>query len=105
MNNVENRLDLHAELEGILGSKYVYFQPPESVKMHYPAIVYELQRINTRHADDKIYRMNDGYSVTYITDDPDNQIRNKILRHFQHIRFDRAFRSDNLYHYTYTLYY
>ena len=35
-----NRLDLQALLEDLLGSRNVYYQPPESVKMNYPAIVY-----------------------------------------------------------------
>lgn len=103
--STDRRLELHEELKAVLNSSYVYFQPPESVKMRYPAVVYELQRIETRHADDEIYRMHDCYSVTYITNDPDSPIPHDLLRRFQYIRFDRAFRSDNLYHYTYTLYY
>lgn len=35
-----SRLDLQTFLEELLESKNVYFQPPESVKMKYPAIVY-----------------------------------------------------------------
>ena len=38
-----NRLDLQALLEDLLGSRNVYYQPPESDKMNYPAIVYALE--------------------------------------------------------------
>ena len=34
------RLELQSKLEEILGSRQVYYQPPETVKMEYPAIVY-----------------------------------------------------------------
>ena len=38
---MKTRYELHEFLCEILGSRNVYFQPPESVKMKYPAIVYE----------------------------------------------------------------
>lgn len=40
-----SRLNLQTFLEEILESRNVYFQPPESVKMKYPAIVYALDDI------------------------------------------------------------
>ena len=36
------RLDLQKLLVELLGSDNVYFQPPPSVQMNYPAIVYKL---------------------------------------------------------------
>ena len=45
-----NRLDLQALLEDLLGSRNVYYQPPESVKMNYPAIVYALEDIENTFA-------------------------------------------------------
>ena len=43
---MRNRLDLQKIFEDILGSKNVYFQPPESLKMKYPAIRYSLDDID-----------------------------------------------------------
>lgn len=99
-----DRTDLHRKLEEILGSRYVYFQPPESVKLHYPCIIYELRAMSTRNADNDIYKMADSYLITLITSDPDMALRKNLLRNLSYIRFDRSFRSDNLYHYTYILY-
>ena len=45
-----SRLDLQTFLEEILESRNVYFQPPESVKMKYPAIVYALDDIENVYA-------------------------------------------------------
>lgn len=39
------RLELQNKLEELLGSRHVYFQPPESVKMEYPAIKYSMTGI------------------------------------------------------------
>lgn len=50
-----NRLDLQALLEDLLGSRNVYYQPPESVKMNYPTIVYALEDIENTFADDGVY--------------------------------------------------
>lgn len=50
-----NRLELHTKLESILDSKNVYFQPPESIKINYPAIIYFLDDLENIHADDGVY--------------------------------------------------
>ena len=52
---MSNRLDLQAIFEKILGSRNVYFQPPESVKLNYPAIVYAIKDIETTFDDNKAY--------------------------------------------------
>ena len=47
-----NRIDLQSLLEELLGSKNVYYQPPESVKMQYDAIRYSKKQIAVSHAND-----------------------------------------------------
>ena len=99
-----NRLDLHERLCEVLGSRNVYFQPPESVKLVYPAIVYELSNINNRYANDGVYIQADSYTVTYISKSPDDEII-RALSKLPTCRFDRGFVSNNLYHKVFTLYY
>ena len=50
-----NRLELQAIFEDLRGSQNVYFQPPESIKLKYPAIVYSRSDIQNEHADDSVY--------------------------------------------------
>jgi hypothetical protein len=50
-----SRLALHEIRCEILDSRNVYFQPPASVKMKYPAIVYGLEDIQNRFANDGVY--------------------------------------------------
>ena len=55
-------------------SENVYFQPPSSVLMNYPAIVYERSSADTRHADNALYLHKCRYTVTVIDADPDSPI-------------------------------
>lgn len=99
------RLDLQNLFEGILESKNVYYQPPESIKLTYPCIIYALTDIYTRNADDSHYSMQKSYTVTVISRDPDNEIAESILKILPRTRFDRRYVTDNLYHDILTLYY
>lgn len=101
----QTRENLQKELEKILGSNEVYFQPPPNIKMNYPAIVYSLDVVATRSADDQHYYMKPRYAVTFITKSPDSQIKFKILEAFPMSSLDRSARLNNLYHHYYTLYY
>lgn len=92
-----NRLDLQAILEELLGSRNVYFQPPASIKMSYPAIVYSRKSVTSMRANDGIYRQLPEYEVTLIDPDPDSEFIEKLLQ-LPYCRFDRHFTSDDLNH-------
>ena len=100
-----SRLELHEELCALLGSRNVYFQPPESVRLKYPCIVYSLSGVNKINANNKHYKSDKRYEITVIDSDPDSEFSDKILEHFQMCSFDRAFVSDNLNHWVHSLYY
>lgn len=101
---MSRRLDLQKKLEELLGSRNVYFQPPESVKMNYPAIRYSLNDIVTAHADNEVYTSTKRYEITVIDEDPDSEIPDKILA-MQMCTFDRPYQSDNLNHWVFSLYF
>ena len=98
------RLDLQRQFEEILGSKNVYYQPPETMKLKYPCIIYSLADIYTRNADDKHYTVQKSYNITVISRDPDNTIAESLLN-LPKTNFDRRYVADNLYHDILTLYY
>lgn len=100
-----SRLDLHAEFIGLLGSENVYFQPPESLRMKYDAIRYELSGKDLIRANNRVYRSVNRYDGVVITKDPDSTIPDAILMHFEMCSFGRPYVADNLYHYPFTLYY
>ena len=97
------RLELHEELCDILGSRHVYFQPPASVRMSYPAIVYSLNNVDNHLAGNDIYNQNLQYTVTVIDEDPDSEVFYKMKR-YRRARFVRPYVADNLNHYVFTIY-
>lgn len=99
-----SRLELQTELEEILGSRNVYFQPPESVKMKYPAIRYSLSSIENRYADNRAYKQIKAYELILIDPDPDSEYADKLSQ-LPYCRFDRFYPADNLNHYVFTIYY
>lgn len=99
-----SRLQLQSELEELLGSRNVYFQPPASVQMRYPAIVYSRSDIENKHADDSVYNQTYFYELIVIDEDPDSEIVSKVSK-LPTCRFDRHYTADNLNHDVFTIYY
>lgn len=101
---MSSRADLQVLLEKIMGSENVHFQPPATEKMNYPAIVYSLSNIRNTFANNLSYKRARAYQLTLIDKNPDNEFVDKILS-LPMCSFDRHFKSDNLNHYVFTLYY
>ena len=100
---MDERYKLQQKLEEVLGSREVYYQPPESVRMKYPAIVYERSKIDNRHANNEVYKQDFGYTVTVIDKNPDSPIVYAISK-WINARHDRHFVNDNLNHDVFTIY-
>ncbi len=95
----DRREELRDTLRGILGTKNTYFQPPENVKMQYPAIVYELSDINVG-----VYFVGRKYTLTLVDKNPDSPFVDKLIL-LPTCRFVRHYRADNLNHWVFTLHY
>ena len=98
------RIELQAILEGILGTRNVYFQPPPNVQMKYPCIVYQRVFADTTFASNKPYRYEKRYQVTYIDRNPDSVVPDKIAE-LPMCVFNRYFASDGLNHDVFNLYF
>ena len=101
---MRSRLRLHEELVNILGSRYVYFQPPESIKLNYPCIIYERYDISNTFADDDVYLDPRQYRITVVDKNPDSKIVDKMAK-FKTARFVRHMVVDNLNHDIFFFYY
>ena len=104
MTNLDRRLELQDILCEILGSAYVYFQPPESVKMHYPCTRYDCISGDTPYAANRAYTYRIGYWLTYVDEDLNDEVISK-LANLPLCRMDRSFKGDNLNHDVFILYY
>lgn len=83
----------------------VYFQPPESLQIQYPCLIYELKEIRKLSADNKTYAKFHAYELLFITWNPDSPIVDILVDLPMCSMSGRPYESDNLYHYAYTLYY
>ena len=99
-----SRNELHKELETLLQSRHVYYDPPESVKMEYPAIRYSKDDINTKFANDKPYLHKNRYELIVIDRKPDHPVIKELLK-LPMSSYGRHYTADNLHHDTITLYY
>ena len=98
------RLELQSKLEELLGSRNVYYQPPESLKIEYPAIIYTKDKIDVYRAGNRKYITNNRYSITVIDKKADNPVIERILD-LPYCSHDRNYKSDNLNHDVLTLYF
>lgn len=98
------RLELQTILEGILGSRNVYFQPPANVQLVYPCIIYERDFADTKFAGNKPYSRTKRYQVTVIDRNPDSDIPDKVAQ-LPMCSFDRFYASDNLNHDVFDLFF
>ena len=98
------RLELQTMLETLLGSRNVYYQPPATVKMSYPAIVYSRSNIGNIHANDGVYLQNKVYRLTVIDKNPDSPIVETVSK-LPLCTFQQHYTADNLNHDVFLLYF
>jgi hypothetical protein len=98
------RLDLQTLLLDLLGSPNVYFQPPPSIKMAYPCIVYRRDNARAEFADNGPYKHRKRYQLTVIDVNPDSAILDKVAA-LPLCSFERFFTADNLNHDIYNLFF
>lgn len=99
-----NRLKLQTLLEETINSSRVYFQPPETVKLSYPCIVYSRNDLDIKFANDNPYKHKAKYNLIVIDRNPDSDIIEKIAM-LPMCSFERHYTKDNLNHDVYNIYY
>lgn len=98
------RLELQTLLESLLGSRNVYFQPPPTVTLTYPCIIYERRGVDTKFANDQPYSHHRQYQVKLIDRNPDSALVD-VLLNLPRCKMDRHYTADNLNHDVFNLYY
>ena len=98
-----SRLKLQEILEQTLGSKNVYFQPPESMRLKYPCIVYGISSGDTIFANNIPYKFDISYQVTLISRDPDEETRDKSAM-LPMCRYERQFKTEDMNHDIFRIY-
>ena len=98
-----SRLELHDLLLSI-GGPNVYYQVPSNMILTYPAIMYSIDQIENRHADDLVYNQEKSYSITVMSKDADYDVVDTISK-LPKCRYDRQYIVDNIYHTVFIMYY
>lgn len=101
---MDKRLSLQKELEKLAGAN-VYFQPPASVHLAYPCVIYNLAVGDIKRADDNVYSYTNRFELMFIYRKPNMEIVEKVMRAFPMCSVSRIYIADNLYHYAFNLYY
>lgn len=97
------RSDLHQILRGILQSinpaweGNVYFQPPETVQMQYPCIIYSRDFAETDFANNEPYKYSKRYQIKVVDRNPDSAIPDAVAA-LPMCVFDRFFTANDLNH-------
>ena len=104
-----NRLVLHDKFIDILGTRgqaisRVYFQPPATVKMEYPCIIYGRSNRRDFFSNDRLYLGMNRYTVTIVDKNPDSLIPDKV-RELPYCAFSAHYAADGLNHDVFTLYF
>lgn len=102
---MNSREKLQAVLEELLGSRNVYFAPPESVKIQYPCFIYNYERPHTQFADNKVYINIPHFNIKYISKNPDSGMTARMLDRFEMCSHDDSYMSDSLNHDIFNLYF
>ena len=116
---MERRSDLLIEeLKDLLGTDEVYFQPSADAGTNeygesyiftgidYPCFIMERTTAYQPKANNKTYLFRPGYQVTYINrDEPDPEMVEKVMMHFQLCEYRRHYVRDNLHHDVFMIFY
>lgn len=102
---MNNRVELNTKLKMLIGSSNVYFQPPASVQLSYPCVIYSIGNGDAKHADGMVYSYVNSYDLLFIFKKPNVTIIEKVLAELPMCKMTRAYVADNLNHYAFRVYY
>lgn len=91
----------YSVLKEIVGDN-VYFNPPSNLKIQYPCVVYSINDILNKNADDEVYKQNIKYDCTLITKNVNDPLL-KDLSKIKTFRYSRHYVVDSLHHYAFLI--
>lgn len=98
-----DRFYLQTLFEEILGSRNVYFDPPETVKIQYDAIIYRRKKIDNAFANNSVYKQDNCYEVIVISRNPESDVLGRISK-LSMCTHDRHYVVNDLHHDAFTIY-
>lgn len=99
------RLELHEKLKALIDNDNVYFQPPASVQLSYPCVIYSIGSGDAKYANNKVYKYTHKYELLFIYKRPTIDVIEKVMEELPMCKIDRVYITDNLNHYAFNLFY
>lgn len=93
----KDRLKLHTILSGYIKDTPQY-QPPGTLYLQYPSLVYHVIDIETDYANNEIYSATIVYEVTYISRDVTDNTPFQMIAEIPYTTFSNAYVVDKLNH-------
>ena len=106
-NGHERWEDVRDILYTINNTKNVYYDPPTSIQMKFPCFRFNMNNTDVKFADNFAYLRTKRWTVTYITRDVEDidPVVKGMLDTFKYCSQETQFKSDNLQHVVFNLYY
>lgn len=98
----EDRMILGSFLENILGTKNIYFQPPDNIQINYPCIIFERTDVDSKKANNSVFIQQYRYKILVISKNPDELVLNK-LSNIPNCSYEQHYIMNNLHHDVYSL--
>lgn len=110
MANEQTRLkweDIRDILYTIHDTKNVYYNPPSSIQMKFPCFRFEMNNTDIKYADNVSYMRTKRWTITYISRDVEDidPVIKEMLDAFKYCTQETQFKSDNLQHVVFNLYF
>lgn len=96
------RLQLHNLLTEKV--EHVYYQPPNTMTIEFPCILYARDDSFAEHADNRPYIHAKRYQLTVVDRNPDSPLPDQVEA-LPLCSFDRAYAMDELNHWVFNLYF
>lgn len=81
----------------------VYYNPPASIQMRYPCILVQLDDMLHGHANNRVYKRDNRYSLIVIDRNPDSDLMRKV-DDLPMTSMGRSYIADGLWHFTFTMF-
>ena len=101
---MDRREELNEIFVEALGSRNVYYQPPENLLMEYDAIRYSQGTPRVKYADNAKYSKMKCYDGIVISKNNDPKVIDLLLD-VPYCSFGKPYVADHLNHYPFTIYY
>lgn len=100
-----NRIELHTLISSVMPEGVtVYFQPPNSINLQFPCVIYSRTGKAENFAGNELYNSKYEYSVLVISRDPDNDLSEQLVK-IPFTSYDRRYEANGLYHDVVKLYF